>query len=187
MACILTNKMLLENMRSVSQFIPSMLSSFVYFFYLDVQVSTDVRAIDGLIGAVILNSQSYITSANVDYIPLPPFGECHVQLCTDLCYGDDDPTQWAQPYSSCHSHLAAMPRPNTLLAHQIIWWTPSIGDFVSLPLSGLVSGLGKLCPWQHAELGTSVNFLINRMTEYKKSIPAEWTPPNIQLSVKWLQ
>ena len=90
MAHILTNEMLLENTISVSQFIPSMLISFMYFFYLDFQVSTDIQAIDGLIGAVILNSQSYITSANMDYIPLPPFGKHQVQLCADSRYSDDD-------------------------------------------------------------------------------------------------
>ena len=52
----------------------------------------EVRAIDGLVRAVILNGQSYITLANMYYIPLPPFGKCHVQLHADSCYSDDDPT-----------------------------------------------------------------------------------------------
>ena len=71
---------------------------------------------------------------------LPPFGDHQVKLRTDSRYGDDDPTQWAQPYVPYHSHLAAIPRPNTLLDHWIIWWTPTIGDFSCPPLHRPVSG-----------------------------------------------
>ena len=76
-----------------------MLASFS-IFCLNVQVSIGgIQALDGLVSAIILDGQSYITSANADYIPLPPFGDCHIQLRADLHYGNDDPTQWAQPYN----------------------------------------------------------------------------------------
>ena len=106
------------------------------YFYLDVQVSTPtggIQAIDGIVRAVILDSQYFITSANVHYIPLPPFFNCQVKLCADSHYGDDDPTQWAQPYIPYHCHLATIPCPDTLVDHQIIWWTPTIGDFSCSP------------------------------------------------------
>ena len=157
MARILTNEMLLENTISVSQFIPSMLISFMYFFYLDVQVSTDIQAIDGLIGAVIFEQSILYHFSKHGLYSSAPIWQTSSPAVRWLVLQRQWSTQWAQPYSSYHSHLAAMPQPSPLLTHQIIWWTPSIGDFVCPPLSGLVSGLGKLCPWQHAELGTSIN------------------------------
>ena len=141
---ILTDEMLLQNTRSVAQFAPSMLISLS--ICLDVHVSIgDVRPLDGLVGAVILGGKYFITSANANYIPLPPFGDHQVKLHADSRYGDDDPTQWPQPYNAYHTHMAGIPRPNMLLNHQIIWWTPTPGDFSCPPLNGPVSGLGKLC------------------------------------------
>ena len=143
-------------------------------FYLDVQVSTGgVQALDGVLGAVILDGQFFITTANAEYIPLPPFGEREVKLRADSRYGDDDPIQWAQPYIAYHSHLAAIPRPNTLLDHMIIWWTPTIGDFSLPPRSGPVGGIGKLCQPRYNELRTSVIFLEDRVKKYQQSIPPE--------------
>ena len=63
-----------------------------------------------------------------------------VQLRADSLYGDDDPLQWAQPYIIEQCHLAAIPHPNTLLDHRIIWWTPTIGDY-SLPPRTLVAAI----------------------------------------------
>ena len=93
-----------------------------FILYLNGLISTGgLQSLDGLIGAVILDRKSFITSANTDYIPLPPFGDHHVKLCANTHYGDDDPTQWAQPYIPYHCHMAAIPHPNMLLDHQIIW------------------------------------------------------------------
>src|SRR6202522_551854 len=117
----------------------------------------------------------------------PPFGDCHVQLRADSRYGDDNPTQWAQPYVPYHCHMAAIPCPNTLLDHQIIWWTPTIGDCSSPPLSGPVSGLWKLRQQIYTELRTSVFFLIVRFTKYQQSISAQRHSAILQPSVKWIQ
>ena len=69
-----------------------------------------------------------------------------------------------------HSHLAAIPCPNTLLDHWGgIWWTPTIGDFSCPPLRRPVSGLGKLCPPRYNELRTSVIFLNHCVTKYRES------------------
>jgi hypothetical protein len=160
----------------------------VFFLYLDVQVSTGgIRALDGVVGAVILDGQSFITSANADYIPLPIFGERQVKLRADSRYGDDDPTQWPQPYVPFHCHFAAIPRPNTLVDHQIIWWKPTIGDFSCSASNGPVSGLGKLCPPRFNELSTSTKFLEDRVKKYLQSIPPGRNSLMIQPSVKWLQ
>jgi hypothetical protein len=184
---ILTNDMLLENTRSVAHFNPSMLTSF-FIFYLHVQISTGgIQALDGLVGAVVLDGKSFITSANADYIPLPPFGDRHLKLRADSRYGDDDPTQWAQPYVAFHCHLAAIPRPNTLLEHQIIWWTPTIGDVSCPPNSGPVSGLWKLCQPRYNELRTSVMFLTDRVAKYQQSSPSEQRSSTLQPPIKWIQ
>ena len=134
-----------------------------------------------------LDGQSYITTANADYIPLPPFGERQVNLRADSRYGDDDPTQWPQPYLAFHSHFAAIPRPNTLSEHLIIWWTPHIGDYSISPGRGPVAGLGKLCQPRYNELRTSVMFLEGRATKYQQSISPERKSPSIQPALKWIQ
>lgn len=158
------------------------------FFHLDIQfLIGGIRAIDGLFGAVILDGQSYITTPNADYIPLPPFGIRHVKLRADSRYGDDDPTQWPQPYIAFHSHLAAIPRPNTLTQHSIIWWTPTAGDFICPPTTGPVSGLGKLCQRQYNQLRTSVIFLHHRVKKYLDSIPSSRVPPDLKPSAKWIE
>ena len=69
------------------------------------------------------------------------------------------------------------PRPNTLLDHQMIWWSPIISDFSFLPRSGPMSGLGKLCQPRYNELRTSLISLENRVKKYQES-----TPPNLPLS-----
>jgi hypothetical protein len=134
-----------------------------------------------------LNGKSFITSANADYIPLPPFGNCHIKLHADTCYGDDDPTQWAQPYIPYYCHMAAIPHPNMLLDHQVIWWTPTIADLSCLPLNGPISGLWKLRQQIYNELRTSVIFLTNRVTKYQQSVPAERHSAILQPPVKWIQ
>jgi hypothetical protein len=182
---ILTNEMLLANTRSVAQFAPCTLTR--VSVCLDVHVSIgNVGPLDGVRGAVILDGKSYITTANADYIPLPPFGDRQLKLRADSRYGDDDPMQWPQPYDSSHCHLAAIPRPNTLLEHAIIWWTPTIGDFSCPPLNGPVCGLGKLCRPRYNELRTSVKFLVDRVAKYQQSIATTKGGLAIQPSLKWL-
>lgn len=166
---ILTNDMLLENTRSVAQYIPS-----------------GIQALDGIVGAVILEGRSFITSANADYIPLPPFEDRHIKLRADTRYGDDDPIQWPQPYHPLHCQLAAIPRPNTLRAHPIIWWTPVIGDFNCLPGRGLLSGLGKIYPQRYNELRTTVIFINKRVTKYEQSTQGQRNRSILQPSLKWL-
>src|SRR5271169_2912067 len=113
-----------------------------------------------MVSAVVLGGQSFITSANADYIPLPPFGDCHVKLRTDSCYGDDDPIQWPQPYLTHHSHFAAILVPTLCLI------TRSSGGLPFL---------------------SSVLFLFNRVKRYQESAPAKRHPPSLQPYVKWLQ
>lgn len=82
--------------------------------------------------------------------------------------------------------MAAIPRPNTLTAHSIIWWTPTIADLGSSPNRGPVSGLWKICQSRYYELRTAVQFLNDRVTKYESN-PARRNPPVLQPSLKWLQ
>jgi hypothetical protein len=134
-----------------------------------------------------LDGKFFITLANMDHIPLPPFGDRHVKLHADTCYGDDNPTQWAQPYIPYYCHMAAIPCPNMLLDHQVIWWTPTIADPSCLPLNGPVSGLWKLRQQIYNELRTSIIFLTNGVTKYQQSVPAERHSAILQPPVKWIQ
>jgi hypothetical protein len=80
--------------------------------------------------------------------------------------------------------MAAIPRPNTLLNHQVIWWTLTIADLSCPPLNGPISGLWKLHQQIYNELRTSVIFLTNRVTKYQQSVPAEQHSAILQPPVK---
>ena len=179
--------MLLENTQLVACFNPSMFTLSIYSISQCLISTGSLQSLDGLFGAVILDGKLFITLANKDYIPLPPFSDCHIKLHAITCYGDDDPTQWAQPYIPYHSHMAAIPCPNMLLNHQIIWWTPTIADLSCLPLSGPMSGLWKLCPQIYNELRTSVIFLTDHITKYQQSVPDEQHSFILQPPIKWIQ
>ena len=101
MACILTNDILLENRRQVSS--SSAPSTLIYFhshfhFFSFSDLTGGVAGLNGLVRALILGSQSFITPANANYIPLHSFGDCQIKLCTNSHYGNDNPIQCTQPY-----------------------------------------------------------------------------------------
>ena len=155
---ILTNEMLMENTVWAT---PGMyLPSYFIDYNFEVLAAGNIGPFNGLFKAIILGKKSFITMANTDYIPLPPFGDCEVKLWADSHYGDDDPVKWPQPYLSFNSHFPAILCPNSLLNHQIIWWTLSLSDFIShmSTLSPLL-GLGKISESQYTALHTSVTFL----------------------------
>ena len=81
-----------------------------------------------------------------------------------------------------------MPRPNTLLEHQIIWWTPTIGDVSCPPNSGPVSGLWKLRQPKYNELRTAVMFLTDRIAKNRQSSPSEQCSlTTLQPPMKYIQ
>ena len=162
------------------------LPSYFIDYYFEVLAAGNIGPLDGLFRAVILGEKSSITMANVDYISLPPFGNCEVKLQADSSYGDNDPIQWPQPYLSFNSHFPAILCPNSLLNHQIIWWMLSFSDFVShtLALSPLL-GLGKISESQYTALHISVTFLLQHSKQYHAS--SKHAPPLIPPMIKWLQ
>ncbi|KDQ55339.1 hypothetical protein JAAARDRAFT_48729 [Jaapia argillacea MUCL 33604] len=63
----------------------------------------------------------------------------------DLRFGEDDHTQWLQPFSEIYCHHITIPRhlqdPTDPLS--IMWWTPDESSFVPIQ-DGSLCGLGKL-------------------------------------------
>ena len=181
---ILTNEMLMENTvwATPGMYLPS------YFIdhNFEVLAAGNIGPLNGLFRAIILGGKPFITMANVDYIPFPPFGYHEVKLWADSWDGDNDPIQWPQPYLSFNSHFPAILCPNSLLNHQIIWWMLSLSDFVShMSTLSPLSGLGKISESQYTALHTSVTFLLQHSKQYHTS--SKHTPPFILPMIKWLQ
>ena len=148
-----------------------------------------IGPLDGKVGATILDGTYFITSANQDVIYAPPLGnQREVKLRADACYGDDDPILWPQPYIAFHCHFGAIPRPDSLPEHAIMWWTFMYDDFARFwsDLS-LVQGFGKLSPQKFALFKSSVNSLLSRIQAYKKVTPPERCPAMLHPMVKWLE
>ena len=95
-------------------------------------------------------------------------GRREVRIRANFRYGDDDPTQWPQPYLADHPHLGAIPRkpdsPDDTLS--LMWWEPSSSDFV-LCRNSLVTGLGKLQNTRIRALEKMSQELRKRVAEYK--------------------
>ena len=157
---ILSNKMLVGNAVWIA---PGMyLTSYFIDHNFEVLAAGNIGPLNGLFRAIILGGKPFITIANADYIPFPPFGYHEVKLWADSWDGDNDPIQWPQPYLSFNSHFHAILCPNSLLNHQIIWWMLSLSDFVShMSTLSPLSGLGKISESQYTALHTSVPFSFN--------------------------
>ena len=145
--------------------------------------------LDGEVGALILQAKFFVTSANQPYIPNPPLGDQRqVQLRANSLYGNDDPILWPQPYMPFNAHFAAIPRPNSLEGHDIIWWHPEDRYFEqhSFGTSPFL-GLGKLVSPKFKCLEASVTSLLKRIEKYASSSPAQHHPPTLKPYVKWLE
>ena len=144
----------------------------------EVLAAGNIGLLNGLFGAIILGRKLLITTDNADYIPLPPFGDHEVKLWADSCYGNNDPIQWPQPYLSFNSHFPAIPHPNSLLDHQIIWCMLCLSNFVSyMPALSPLLGLGKISESQYTALHTFVTFLLEHSKQYHAS--SKHVPPLI--------
>jgi hypothetical protein len=143
---------------------------------------------DGKVGAIIEDGTSFITSPNTDIIQLPPLGQREVFACEDGLYSDDDPMQWPQPFNQTYCHYGAIPRPETLPEHEVIWWEPTYDDFVRLsnPVAP-IGYFGKLAEGMLIPLTFSVNYAIQRVQEYMGSMLPEHVPSNLALGVKMMQ
>ena len=100
---------------------------------------------DGLVGAVICDGEYIVTSPKANTIFNPPLGsDRSLFLRTNLCFGDDDPLQWPQPWVPEYPHLPCI----SLVPRQTepfpVMWMPDRHDFVED--RGILTGIGKLNP-----------------------------------------
>lgn len=103
-------------------------------------------AVDGLVGTVLRDGRSFITSPNYSIIYEPPLGgDRNVYLRDNYRFGPDDPLQWPQPFIPSFSHIITIRLPVRKSTDPlcIMWWIPQYSDFVP-DWSGLIVGLGRL-------------------------------------------
>lgn len=103
----------------------------------------------------------YITTPNAEYILSPPGPQCNVYARYDGRYGQDDHTQWPQPFSRKFPHLACIPKKQEKAENSVMWDNPHRRDFVevgegSLGMgkwsAGWIGDLEKSCKWLMGEV-----------------------------------
>ncbi|KAJ7748166.1 hypothetical protein DFH07DRAFT_962238 [Mycena maculata] len=130
---------------------------------------------DGKVGAVVrFSGEGYYITTNASYIPAPPI-RVHpkLHLREDMRYGEDDPTQWPQKYSSRFCHLGAIQKKPTGTQREIsvMWWNATVEDFIS-PETGKTAtrGLGKLSAERFSQLLAPIARFREQYTAYSKSV-----------------
>ncbi|TFK59806.1 hypothetical protein BDN72DRAFT_905525 [Pluteus cervinus] len=140
---------------------------------------------DGLVGAVISNGDSFVTSPNARIIPYPPLGgNRDVYIRENLRYGDDDPLQWPQPVIPGYKYLCAIPLPplDPTADTAIMWWMPQKDDFDQGGVG--LSGVGRFRQYSLQRLrdvsssllersqadGLSFDYHAQRATDYRDVI-----------------
>ena len=112
------------------------------------------------------------TSPNQTQIFQPSLQETELKLRADMRYGQDDPTQWPQPWVGSYCHLGAIPRkpddPNDPLS--IMWLEPTGDDFESSG-GGFIDGLGELSASKVLSFQKMMHSLESRIEDYKKAFP----------------
>lgn len=128
-----------------------------------------VSAYDGKVGAVVDDGTFFVTSPNVSYILAPPFGgDRKFFLRSNFRYGDDDPTQWPQPFTRTKEYLPAMPFITLKSNPHLYVMTTSLSDENFIRDSECaISGFGKL----NSSVITQLNNLITPLYERLDKLP----------------
>ena len=111
----------------------------------------------------------YISSANYDHILLPPGPTCNVFARSDGRYGQDDHTQWPQPYSRKYPFLCCILKKSDDSDHSVIWQDPVYDDFEWIIRDGMKIGLGKWLDWLIESLGKSCRWLMDEVAQRRTS------------------
>lgn len=131
--------------------------------------ATERTPFDGKVGAVIQNGKMFVMTPNMDVIYTPPLGKNRVMcMHTDFRFGDDNPWQWPQPYSTSLCHFAAIPRRpvDESDLNSIMWWTPTQESFVPTTTS-IITGLGTLEQQKLNSFHRLVADILGRFEAYK--------------------
>jgi hypothetical protein len=109
-------------------------------------------------------------------------------MCADSLYADDNPILWPQSYNVFNCHHSAIPRPELLSAHLIIWWEPAPKDFMPLrdPVSP-IRGLGKLSDSKLGKLKSSVSVLLSCVQAFMSNQSKSRVPPPLGPMVKMIE
>ena len=121
---------------------------------------------DGLVGAVW--HRSFITSPNVNYIPLPS-DNSHLILRVDNFYAADDPLLWPQPFNESFCHLSVLkkhPRKD-IMDPDWLMWEPFQSDlyFDWTETDGCASGFGQLKDEAAELLSKPISRLVDKIKE----------------------
>ncbi|TFK58897.1 hypothetical protein BDN72DRAFT_906326 [Pluteus cervinus] len=123
---------------------------------------------NGLVGTVISEGDSFITSPNYHGVYEPQLGgDRRVYLRENLRYGPDDPLQWPQPYIPHLGHYIAIRRPikDPKDPLHIMWCIPEKSEFVTESTS-LISGLGRVNSHFFASINSLCQDLLKRKTPF---------------------
>lgn len=114
-----------------------------------------------------------MTTPNATFVPSPPFGSARpLYRRVDGRYGEDDFTQWPQPYSTTNPHHAAIPCKMPTGPLSIMWLDPGPGDFEDLVSSGrTILGFKKLAVSHLKSLRSAVVSLVDRAQTYESKNP----------------
>ncbi|TFK58061.1 hypothetical protein BDN72DRAFT_907124, partial [Pluteus cervinus] len=131
---------------------------------------TAYTAGDGLVGCLLGDGTSFITSPNCSKIYQPQLGgDRTVYMRVNLRYGADDPLQWPQPYIPKFAHHVAIRTPVKDPADplSLAWWLPEKKHFVQ-DSNCLFGGLGRLDPNILLPLQHVCELLLRRVSRSEK-------------------
>ena len=132
-------------------------------------------------------------TANISSPPLiePPSPSCQLETAKYSCVLTtfmQMTTLSSGPYNAFDCHHRAIPMPNSLSAHLIVWWEPAHQDFILLrdPTSP-IHGLGKLSDSKLGELKSSVSVLLSRVEAFTSNQIKSLAPPTLSPIVKAME
>ncbi|TFK59424.1 hypothetical protein BDN72DRAFT_905856 [Pluteus cervinus] len=130
-------------------------------------ITAELGPLDGCVAA-LLPDGLFVTTPNQPIIPQPPIGERTVFRRVDGRFGDDDNTQWPQPYLFEAPHFACIPRRINEAPYDIIWYTPEQTHFTP---SRHNPSIGRLDTSHRETLRAVVFELRDRAHAYTKRDP----------------
>ncbi|KAJ7872096.1 hypothetical protein B0H13DRAFT_2059570 [Mycena leptocephala] len=150
-------------------------------FKLDLLRNRDPRSalgsFDGKVAALAqIGAEHYFITTNVDYVPAVPSLQLPhaLFLRSNMRYGTDDPTLWPQQWTPRYCHLPAIAKKGTRPEFDMMWWDPSLEDFVAG--SAITRGLGRLKHKCMARFLPPINNLIAQCKKLRQTSRAPISP-----------
>ncbi|KAJ7464944.1 hypothetical protein B0H11DRAFT_2050317 [Mycena galericulata] len=140
---------------------------------------------DSKLAAVIEQGSYFITSPNADNIISPVSGATRsLHLRQNGLWGDDDPIQWPQIFTSAYCHFSAIPSRPTVQSgptddeQLMLWYHPTREEFIC-PASGqsILRGCGKLPSPVFRKFRGALNHVQLQFNAFKNSYPSGEIPP----------